>query len=126
MKYNMEGFDWFGIAFGSMGLVNIFSSTYEWTWWWRLAKGGYLPDQIGWAKTRLLYLVGGFGILGVGIALTIQEVFAIKSLSAFLIGFAFSTVVTKLIYESREGQSISELIHLKAKRKPKPKREEED
>ena len=113
----MQSFDWFGLVFGLVGIVFVCSSAYEWTWWWRLARGVYLPGFIGWERTRLVYLAAGFGAFGVGSALVIKSVFSMVSFDAFIVGFILSTILTVLIYESREGQSISQVVNIKVKGK---------
>lgn len=106
----MGNFDWFGPTFGLLGLLSILSGCYEWTWVWRLAKGGYLPNQIGWNNTRLLYITSGAGGLGVGIALTLQNILSVNSIWFFVLGFALAIVLTVVLYNSRGNQSILDLL----------------
>ena len=106
----MGNFDWFGPTFGLLGLLSILSGCYEWTWVWRLAKGGYLPNQIGWNNTRLLYITSGAGGLGVGIALTLQNILSVNSIWFFVLGFALAIVLSVVLYNSRGNQSILDLL----------------
>jgi hypothetical protein len=115
--------DWFALGFSFLGLINVLSGCYEWTWWWRLARPGYLPTLIGWNNTRLLYIVGGTGCLGGGIALTLQSILSVNSVWFFLLGFVLATTVTVILYNARGDQSILELISPIDKGKSKRKNE---
>lgn len=106
----MEHFDWFGPTFGLLGLLSMLSGCYEWTWFWRLARGGYSPDQIGWKNSRRLYIVIGVGCLGIGIGFTMQTIFAVKSNWFYHLGFVLATVLTVVLYNARGNQDIRELV----------------
>ncbi len=107
--------DWFYVVFGLVGLLALLSAVYEWTWVWKLAQGGYLPRQIGWRKTRMLYLFGGMGVLGAAIALFMQTLFANDSLLIFILGFLVSGLIMMVLFNSRKNQSFIDFIFNKDK-----------
>lgn len=98
--------DWFYVIFGLAGLLVLLSAVYEWTWFWKLAKGGYLPDRIGWRNTRLHYLIGGAGCLGAAISLRLQSLFASESAWLFVPGFLIAGALTVALFNARKGQSF--------------------
>jgi hypothetical protein len=124
----MGNFDWFGLTFGLLGLLSMLSGCYEWTWLWRLARGGYLPSTIGWDNTRLFYIVTGAFELGVGIAFTLQSILSVNSIWFFFLSFALAIVLTVILYNSRGNQSILELVAAvgRGKSKHEKKKNEED
>ena len=109
--------DWvFSITFGLGGLLLLLSGIYEWVWVWKLGRGGYLPNQIGWRNTRLLYMFSGAGALGVAISLILQALFSNDSLLFFVVGCAISITLTVILFNSREDRSIVDFIFHKDER----------
>jgi hypothetical protein len=99
----MGSVDWFGLVFALTGLVMTLGGIFEWVWLWRLARGGYLPDEIGVRNTRLLYAIGGTGMTGAGIGLVLQSLLATTSNWMFVIGFVAS-ITLSLIFLTLRNQ----------------------
>ncbi len=108
--------DWFYVVFGFFGLLAMLSAVYEWTWIWKLARGGYLPNQVGWHNTRLLYLVGGSGVLGAAISLSLQSLLSSNSVLFFAVGFLLASGLTAILFNSRQNQSIVSFLLNKEKK----------
>ncbi len=85
--------DWFAIGFGLLGIVNILSGCYEWKWWWRLARGFYLPELVGLRTTRLIYMSVGGVMLAIGTALFLQNLFHSTSIIYWVIGVMASSML---------------------------------
>ena len=102
--------DWFALAFGLLGYLHVLSGCYEWQWWWRLARGCYLPELVGWRKTRLIYIGIGCGMLAIGTSLFLQALFSSTSVIYWIVGFLAACFITLLSYNRRSNQSFSDLF----------------
>lgn len=65
--------DWFWMLFAVFGLIQMLSGICGWTWWWKLAKGFYLPDLVGWRRTRLIYALSGLAMFWIGFSFFLQS-----------------------------------------------------
>jgi uncharacterized membrane-anchored protein YitT (DUF2179 family) len=98
----------FYILFMVCSLILLLSGIYEWDWVWRTARGGYLPDKIGKANTRLLYIFLGL--------LCISSLFAfmLKDLAPdyliFILSLAFFALITNWLFNKYEGTSVMMFI----------------
>ncbi len=93
--------DWFALGFGLLGLLNILSGCYGWNWWWRLARGMYLPDLVGPQMTRWIYIGVGYVMLAIGITLFLQKLFQSTSMIYWMVGFVAAGLITILTYNTR-------------------------
>jgi len=102
--------DWLFILYGFLGLLSMLSAVYEWIWFWKLARGVYLPDLIGLRNSRLFYLSGGFGGVGAGISHVLQFLLSSNSVFIIIVGYSLSGALTALWFNSRKNQSIVKFL----------------
>jgi hypothetical protein len=70
----------------------------------------YLPDEIGWDKTRLFYIFGGTGLLIIGAAYSIHEWLSLDLTISFSISILLSVFYVAQLYKARNGSSVLSVI----------------
>lgn len=116
MKIDSFGI-WFGICFGLVGLICLLSGCFEWNWFWKLARGIYLPNVVGWERTRLIYIATGIGCLTIGLAITLQNLFDTDSTLLFMVSFFISILCFIFFCNIKKGRSSSSLVNRSNKKR---------
>lgn len=102
--------DWFYVFFGLVGLLEILTGIYKWTWLWRHSRGSYAPDQIGMKNTRLTDILSGIVIMGVSLGAIFQDLFAIESWLFFVVSIALTALFAEGLFRAHEDQSLVDFI----------------
>jgi hypothetical protein len=100
----------FNCIFGFLGFVYLFSGIYKWKRIWKMARGIYFPDVIGEKGTRLLYMIGGGGMVGSAIGFMLQDLSQNRSNIFHLIGISIMIVISVVLFRRYEGISIIKFI----------------
>jgi hypothetical protein len=91
-----------GIVFAIVGLISILAGVYNWDWFWRSAQGGYLPNLIGLKNTRIFSIVTGFGMLSIGIMLTLNSLYEGNNVFHSIVGVGFSGLITWFVWNTNK------------------------